>query len=312
MSKKYSRNQSSINRSQDNLSSENYWLNEFQKNLDKTAVQSRTVDNSLFDQINSIMNGKSKYPSVSAAVEDMMQRSGLKSYLDNVKKSEKDDTNINTKSASEKPNFVKKVLEASHENDWFSVGKYFGIYDKKQGNIKPAYQTIDNIRDWYDSSLKDFSIPKNMWLSYASGYSEGANLSEEDKQKNLQEIQNILKSIQQKNASLKAKRMKKANEQINKEEVYKAIDNIIKSTKGRMPIIAIVLKLKDIFKDAPESFWENQNIYEYISKLNLKEKSDNNYSESNSNDSIGKIEPFDVSESDSNTDAFYALMPAAN
>ena len=309
MSKKYSRNQSLINREQDSSSSETYWLNEFEKNLDKTAVQSRTVDNSLFNQINSIMNGKSKYPSVSAAVEDMMQRSGLKNHLDNIKNSKNNQDNLKTKSASEKPEFVKKVLEASNNNDWFSVGKYFGIYDKKQDNIKPAYQTIDNIRDWYDSSLKDFNVPKNMWLSYASGYSEGANLSENEKEKNLQEIQNILKSIQEKNAKLKSTRTKKANEELNEKQVYKAIDNIISTSKGRMPIIAIVLKLKDIFKDIPESFWEDRKLYEYISNLNLKEKS-STFLHDNNNDSVGKIEPFDTSDNDSNTDAFHSLMPA--
>lgn len=68
-----------INRQSDASYSEDHWLKEFENKLQKTSVQPR--GNSLFDQISTIMNGKSKYPSVQAAVDDMMQRSGLTDYL---------------------------------------------------------------------------------------------------------------------------------------------------------------------------------------------------------------------------------------
>lgn len=58
---------------------------QFEANLNKDAVQPRRVDESIFNQINSIMNGKSKFTSVDAAVRDMQDRSGLTAYL---KKSE--------------------------------------------------------------------------------------------------------------------------------------------------------------------------------------------------------------------------------
>lgn len=76
---KTSRHQSVINRQSDAGYSEDHWLKEFENKLQKTSVQPR--GNSLFDQISTIMNGKSKYPSVQAAVDDMMQRSGLTDYL---------------------------------------------------------------------------------------------------------------------------------------------------------------------------------------------------------------------------------------
>lgn len=85
---KYSRHQSVISRQSDESISEDHWLNQFEKSLQKGAVTSRDVDSSLFNQINSVMNGKSKYPSVAAAVEDMQARSGLTAYLDKVSKSE--------------------------------------------------------------------------------------------------------------------------------------------------------------------------------------------------------------------------------
>jgi hypothetical protein len=77
-----SRFQPVINRNTDENISEDHWLKEFEKKLLKDAVQPRNNSSSLYDQINSIMNGsKPKYPSVQAAVDDMMQRSGLSNYL---------------------------------------------------------------------------------------------------------------------------------------------------------------------------------------------------------------------------------------
>jgi hypothetical protein len=85
---KYTRHQSVISRNTDEYVSEDHWLKQFEKNLQKGAVQPKSKD-SLYDQINSIMNGTSaKYPSVQAAVDDMMQRSGLSNYLKVSKDSE--------------------------------------------------------------------------------------------------------------------------------------------------------------------------------------------------------------------------------
>jgi len=76
---------STINRQSDTAFSEDRWLQAFEDKLQKGAVQSRH-DVSLFDQISSIMNGaKPKYTSVQNAVDDMMARSGLKSYQESVK-----------------------------------------------------------------------------------------------------------------------------------------------------------------------------------------------------------------------------------
>lgn len=108
MSNRYSRHQSVVNREADSHIDGDHWLKQFEKNLEKSAVQSRRVDQSLFDQINEIMNNKSKYTSVSAAVEDMMQRSGLTGYLTNINKLSQE--NINAKTADHKH-------EHKHEHD---------------------------------------------------------------------------------------------------------------------------------------------------------------------------------------------------
>lgn len=96
-----------INREADLAIDEDHWLKQFEKNLEKSAVQSRKVDQSLFDQINGIMNNKSKYNSVSAAVEDMMQRSGLTGYLNNINKISQEEIN-NSKKASHHKNHSEK------------------------------------------------------------------------------------------------------------------------------------------------------------------------------------------------------------
>ena len=91
---RYVRYQTVISRNADEHIEEDHWLKQFQKNLQKGAVQPKSVDQYLFDQINSIMNGKgAKYPSVAAAVKDMQDRSGLTEYLNKVHASEDDDDN---------------------------------------------------------------------------------------------------------------------------------------------------------------------------------------------------------------------------
>lgn len=100
MTIKNSRHQSVINRQSEADVSEDHWLRQFEQKLQKTSVQPRGND-SLFDQINTIMNGKSRYPSVQAAVDDMMHRSGLSDYLDNVKTSQTETSGQPTKVAQQ-------------------------------------------------------------------------------------------------------------------------------------------------------------------------------------------------------------------
>jgi hypothetical protein len=99
---KYIRHQSVVSRHSEQNIDEDNWLSRFQKTLEKSAVQPRSVDDSLFNQINSIMNGKSKYSTVADAVEDMKQRSGLTDYLNRISKIS--NTEVNTKTAQDKVN----------------------------------------------------------------------------------------------------------------------------------------------------------------------------------------------------------------
>ena len=220
MSNRYSRHQTVINREADLHIDEDHWLNQLEKNLQKNAVQSRRVDQSLFDQINGIMNNKSKYSSVSAAVEDMMQRSGLTGYL--------------SKTSQQETSNNKKATHHEH-----------GELTKKE---------------------------------------------EEQLQKATKMILPIL--------------FKKVP------AVRRTIENYIKSTKGNLPVTAIVERMKSIHrKDVSDSNdWEDVNLLKFISDTNLSEKSKGNQSSNDHN--LGAIDNTDVDQNDSNTDAFSALMPA--
>ena len=100
-----------ISRNADESIDEDHWLKQFQKKLiEKEAVQSKSTDNFLFDQINSIMNNKSKYPSVAAAVEDMKDRSGLSAFLNNVKVSEDNQSGQQSKKASDNNSVIAKQV----------------------------------------------------------------------------------------------------------------------------------------------------------------------------------------------------------
>lgn len=80
---KYNRSIPAISR--DNSATDNdtrspSWLNEFISNLEKSAVQPRNQDN-FYDQLNGIINSKSKYSSVEEAIKDMQVRTGLYDLL---------------------------------------------------------------------------------------------------------------------------------------------------------------------------------------------------------------------------------------
>lgn len=134
-----SRHQSIINRHSDEGYSEDHWLREFENKLQSTAVQPR--GQSLYDQITSIMNTKSKYPSVQAAVDDMMHRSGLTAYLENVKTSEEDSSGSRRKTAQDES-------EARHKKDH----KIPDVIKAKPSIIK----TLENI---VNDSRGNLSVP---------------------------------------------------------------------------------------------------------------------------------------------------------
>ena len=168
---KYNRYSSVVSRQSDADIDEDHWLKQFRKSLEKSAVQPRRVDNSLFDQINSIMNGKSKHQSVESAVEDMKERSGLTAYIKNIKSENEEAISGKTKTASDEnkidnttPDVIKKF-----PNIKTTIENY--IRDTKGNSSVPAI--IDKIRsihqfdvsdgkDWDDNKLIIFVSKLNL------------------------------------------------------------------------------------------------------------------------------------------------------
>jgi hypothetical protein len=146
MSTKYYRNQSMINREADAHIDEDHWLKQFEKNLEKNAVQSKKVDESLFHQINSIMNTKSKYKSVSAAVEDMMQRSGLSDHLKNINKVSNDESLNNKVSTNNQVENKTASINISNEAE-LEVLKFAKKLKKTIDSAKKLHKSIKNTKD---------------------------------------------------------------------------------------------------------------------------------------------------------------------
>jgi hypothetical protein len=200
---KHPRHQTVISRNADENIGEDHWLKQFEKNLQKGAVQPRQIEDTLYYQINSIMNGKSKYPSVDAAVEDMMQRSGLNDYLHKVKVS--DQTAVQKKTADDNdamhkkvevekviPVVIKKCPDIQH-----TIENY--IRDTK-GNISvPAIiskiqgihrNDVSDAQDWEDDDLIRFVSKLNLEAkkNNPAAFENFSNLGERDSQTSDSEI----------------------------------------------------------------------------------------------------------------------------
>lgn len=155
----------------DNNSTDN-WLNTYLDNLKKVSVQSRTMDESIYDRISSIMGVKSKYPTVEAAVEDMQERSGLKNYLQQIKEAEKDISNKKQASLEFSENIkntidnyiedtqgnlsipaiiekVKNIHAGEVDNNFWNNDKLFTYINDKNIEVKKKYPA----QDQYNSHL---------------------------------------------------------------------------------------------------------------------------------------------------------------
>lgn len=198
----------SIYRNSDSELREELYMRALENNLSKEAVQSREKDKSIFDQINSIMNVKSQFSSVQAAVEDMRQRSGLVAFL----------------------------------------------------KTKVSEDQTENVKVAQDATQQD-------------------------------ETPDIIKKIP---------------------DIRNTLENYITSTKGNMPVPAVIYKLKSIHsKDVADlKDWDDMKLMKLISDLSLEEKQKNpNVFTSHHN--LGKVEPTSSTDIDqSNMDAFVSLNPA--
>lgn len=92
-------------------------------------------------------------------------------------------------------------------------------------------------------------------------------------------------------------------------QIAKTVENCVSSTKGTLPVLAVINKVKSIHSDdAPASFWDSEKFIRFVSKLNFQEKSKNYKPMENFN--LGRM---DTDESDDivekNNDAFSGMLP---
>jgi hypothetical protein len=155
---RYVRHSPIISRQSDESIGEDHWFKQFQKSLQKDAVQPK-AQQSLFDQINSIMNGngKSKYTSVDAAVQDMQERSGLTAYLNKINKVSEETASAKKVVASDQQPAIDKKIDITpivikkHPQIQQTLENY--INDTK-GNLSiPAI--LDKIRSIHQSDCSD-------------------------------------------------------------------------------------------------------------------------------------------------------------
>lgn len=149
---------------------EDHWLSDLENQLLKEAVQPRHVDQSIFEQINGIVGGvKSKYRSVSDAVEDMQRRSG---YFDYVNKKVSSD-----ESSKEKKNTNKPGLLLKHPQIEVTINNYCSHTRGEQA--LPAI--INHIRGIHDSDVLDKSLwDETSLFDYVHKMNEGCKRHQSD------------------------------------------------------------------------------------------------------------------------------------
>jgi hypothetical protein len=319
---KQPRHQSVVSRQSDAGYSDDHWLREFESKLQKTSVQPR--GESIYDQINSIMNTKSKYPSVQAAVDDMMQRSGLNSYLDNVKESQEQiSSETSTKTANSLKNEIDQLKDLAKIGDWFAFGKLMAKIDMAEGQPRiNGAESIRLIKYFKDPELSSVKVPLEKWELYTRGYGEEQHLSPEEQEKDIRFTRQILDNILNRSKTAQTVEPKKSEDpsanktpQViqDKPSILRTLENIIKETRGNMPIPAIIARLQSLHaRDiSSEAVWDDERLLRLISQMNLQAKKDNpssfeNFDHLGQSDHATSGDDIDAS----NTDAFNALMPA--
>lgn len=286
----YRRTQPSITRQSDENSSEDYWLKEFEQKL---AVQ--PANQSVFEQITSIMNGKSKYPDVATAVSDMQERSGFSAFIKELNKTS-DIEDATTKTAIHQPRWnMERGIEDGKE-DLENHGFGSDILSSLMARL-------------------DMPIDHDAWMEYAQGYIQGSEMDPKHHAHELDRVKHHLK-----------RHVKKATDQNNDcdnkkdftpivikkyPSIKSTLENYIRDTRGNLPIPAIIDKLRSIHRsDISEAKdWDDDKLLRLVSRLNLEAKKSNpgsyeNYSNLGRQDNTGdsEIDP-------SNRDAFHSLNP---
>lgn len=165
---------------------DDFWINQLAKELNKTSVNSKEKDDSIFNQLNQIINKKSKYSSVEDIVNDMKNRSGYSLYLN--KQSQKEETK---KTASEEvalfqkyPNVKQTIINCIKDNN--GTLSLPSILER----VKSIHHNeVSNEGLWNDDALVKFISKTNLQekskeIIPSTNLGKNPDLSEEDQQLN--------------------------------------------------------------------------------------------------------------------------------
>jgi hypothetical protein len=283
------RYQPAITRNSDENISEDHWLKQFEKSLQKSAVQPKKQQ-SLFDQINNIMNRTSKHSSVEAVVDDMKERSGLTAYL---KKSEEEIITV-IKTASKSP-------------------KEYGIFDGKEDLENHGFGS--DILSSLNSHKGNIPNDHKSWAEYAHGYFEGSKMSEKQRLLELKRLDAYFQKRDKVATDVNNVIHKKVKMPLVIEKyppVLQTLQNCIRDSKGNLPLPAIIERVRSIhngdISDAKD--WDADDLMYLVSQMNLDAKKNNPDSYQNYSNLGGRDVASDSEIDPSNSDAFHALMPA--
>lgn len=286
---KYLRSQPAISTNSDSDLTDDIWMARIQRE----AVQPKREQKTLFDQINSIMNGtKSKYTSVQNAVDDMKARSGLTAYLEKMNKTSSDEEII--------PGETKKTATPNEDASYYERGLIDGKYDLDKDQVGDIAASI---------RAQKASLPFKGWHGYAKGYRDGAKLNPDQFVHEWAQVLHTMKMQHQKVADTqeeKAVILQKCP------QIQKTLENYITDTKGNLPVSAVIEKIKSIHRNdtSDAKDWDDEKLIKLVSDMNLEAKK-NNPNNFHSFDNLGKRDILTESEIDpSNVDIWSALMPA--
>jgi len=180
-----------ISKKSDELESENIWLSALKNQIEKNAVQSKKIDEYIFDRNST----NSSYLSVEDKVKEMMTRSGLVDYLKKISNKNEEESK-NVKKASSKEEKPKLLLDYPEIDA--TIENY--IRDTKGNLSVPA--VLLKVKTIHNNDVQDTKLWKeDSLLKYISKLNtiEKENSNHKDENYNLGTIDKDNKDIDPEN-----------------------------------------------------------------------------------------------------------------
>lgn len=159
MVKHNNRSLPAITRSNGGISSFDDLSLDFARELAKQSVQPKSQVDSLYEQMYSIINGnKPKYPSVDAAIQDMLDRTGISNYKRQLQASQ------NTKVAEVKVELFDKVPQLKQTiNNYIQSTNGNLLVPEILAYVKAIHKNdVPDMADWGSPALLTYINDKNI------------------------------------------------------------------------------------------------------------------------------------------------------